>query len=240
MSDNMGGAIVAGGLALGGLASALSSCSDSCCVGISSGPSESERHAKKVAEELAKMKERSADSSKKTTEKIMKFINQSLDAFLAEVQSINQDSYYGERLNINVGAIRTKNDQLSQKVSNCISSVMNRRLVQTDKELSVILGEKDDNKRNANFALFYKKLQRQAIKKLSEEINTTVNAQLQVVSTEIETRRSEINNRVEESVREISEIMDLKKKSETELKQKQLGYMYSSALCDLLLAEAEG
>ena len=234
------GAIVAGAAALGGIASALTSCSDSCCVGFSSGPSESERHAKKVAEELAEMKERSEATSKKTTDKIMRHINQSLNAFLVEVQKINKESYYGESLNINVDAIRAKNDQLNQKVSNCISSVMNRRLVQTDKELSLILGEKDDKKRNANFAAFYKKLQGQGLKKLSDEIETAVNAQLQVVSMEIETRRSEVNSRLEESVREISEIIDLKQKSETELKQKQLGYMYSSTLCDLLLAEVEG
>lgn len=41
-------------------------CSDSCCVGHASGPSESELHAKKVANELAEMKERSNESSSKT------------------------------------------------------------------------------------------------------------------------------------------------------------------------------
>ena len=46
-------------------------CSDSCCVGHASGPSESELHAKKVANELAEMKERSNESSSKTEKNIM-------------------------------------------------------------------------------------------------------------------------------------------------------------------------
>ena len=45
-------------------------CSDSCCVGHASGPSESELHAKKVANELAEMKERSNESSSKTEKNI--------------------------------------------------------------------------------------------------------------------------------------------------------------------------
>ena len=34
--------------------------------------------------------------------------------------------------------------------------------------------------------------------------------------------------------------MKIKEKNETELKKKQMDYMYQSTLCDLLLAEIEG
>lgn len=72
------------------------------------------------------------------------------------------------------------------------------------------------------------------------EIDKTVNAQSEVVSKEIKARQKEVDARMEESIRELTEIMEVKEKSESELKKKQVDYMYQSALCDLLLAEVEG
>lgn len=215
-------------------------CSDSCCVGNSSGPSESEQHAKKVAEELAEMKEKSGKSSSEIEQKIMDNINSSMDSFLIEIDKINQQDFFGEKLNINTKVIREKNEQLNRQVVGCISSVLNTRLVQTDKELSTILEERDAKKRKANFEKFVEKIKKQAVNKLRIEIDNTVNAQSEVVSKEIKARQKEVDARMEESIRELTEIMEVKEKSESELKKKQVDYMYQSALCDLLLAEVEG
>ncbi len=215
-------------------------CSDSCCVGNSSGPSESEQHAKKVAEELAEMKEKSGKSSSEIEQKIMDNINSSMDSFLIEIDKINQQDFFGEKLNINTKVIREKNEQLNRQVVGCISSVLNTRLVQTDKELSTILEERDAKKRKANFEKFVEKIKKQAVNKLRIEIDKTVNAQSEVVSKEIKARQKEVDARMEESIRELTEIMEVKEKSESELKKKQVDYMYQSALCDLLLAEVEG
>ncbi len=215
-------------------------CSDSCCVGNSSGPSESEQHAKKVAEELAEMKEKSGKSSSEIEQKIMDNINCSMDSFLIEIDKINQQDFFGEKLNINTKVIREKNEQLNRQVVGCISSVLNTRLVQTDKELSTILEERDAKKRKANFEKFVEKIKKQAVNKLRIEIDKTVNAQSEVVSKEIKARQKEVDARMEESIRELTEIMEVKEKSESELKKKQVDYMYQSALCDLLLAEVEG
>lgn len=215
-------------------------CSDSCCVGNAPGPSESELHAKKVAEELAEMKEKSGKSSSETEQEIMDYINRSMDSFMIEIDKINQQNFFGERLNINTKAIREKNAQLNRQVVGCISSVLNTRLVQTDKELSTILEERDEKKRKTNFEKFVEKIKRQAINKLRTEIEKTVNAQSEVVSKEIKTRQREVDTRMKESIKELTEIMEVKEKSEAELKKKQVDYMYQSALCDLILAEVEG
>ena len=206
-------------------------CSDSCCVGNSSGPSESEQHAKKVAEELAEMKEKSEKSSTQTEQKIMDYI---------EIEKINQQDFFGEKLNINTKGIREKNEQLNNQVVGCISSVLNSRLVQTDKELSTILEERDEKKRKKNFSAFVEKVKKQALRKLRTEIEKTVKAQSEIVSKEIKTRQKEVDARMAESIKELTEIMEIKEKSESELKKKQVDYMYQSALCDLILAEVEG
>lgn len=215
-------------------------CSDSCCVGNSSAPSESEQHAKKVAEELAEMKEKSEKSSTETEQKIMDYINRSMDSFMIEIEKINQQDFFGEKLNINTKAIREKNEQLNKQVVGCISTVLNTRLVQTDKELSTILEERDEKKRQENFSAFVERVKKQALSKLRTEIEKTVKAQSEMVSKEIKTRQKEVDARMAESIKELTEIMEVKEKSESELKKKQIDYMYQSALCDLLLTEVEG
>ena len=186
------------------------------------------------------MKEKSGKSSSEIEQKIMDNINCSMDSFLIEIDKINQQDFFGEKLNINTKVIREKNEQLNRQVVGCISSVLNTRLVQTDKELSTILEERDAKKRKANFEKFVEKIKKQAVNKLRIEIDKTVNAQSEVVSKEIKARQKEVDARMEESIRELTEIMEVKEKSESELKKKQVDYMYQSALCDLLLAEVEG
>lgn len=214
-------------------------CSDSCCVGNASGSSESEQHAKKIAEELAEMKENSEKSSTQIEEKIMYYINRSMDSFMIEIEKINKQDFFGEKLNINTKAIREKNEQLNNQVVGCISKVLNTRLVQSDKELGTILAERDEKKRKENFSDFTERVKKQALDKLRKEIEKTVKAQSEVVSKEIKARQKEVNIRMEDSVRELTEIMEIKEKNESELTKKQVEYMYQSALCDLLLAEIE-
>lgn len=214
-------------------------CSDSCCVGNSSGPSDSERHAREVAKELAEMKEKTERSSSEIEEKVMDYINKSMDSFMVEIEKMNQESFFGEKLNINIKSIREKNEALNKQVVGCISSVMNARLVQTDKELSTILEEKDQKKRQENFSKFVENVEKQALGKLKKKIKKTVSAQSEVVSKEITTRQKEVDKKMEESIKELTEIMDVKEKSESDLKKKQIGYMYQSALCDLILSEVE-
>lgn len=239
MNENMGGGCCVGNHPILDFFSDLF-CSDSCCVGNAPKSSEPEKHAKIIAEELAEMKEKSGKSSSETEEKIMHYINRSMDSFMIEINKINQQDFFGEKLNINTEAIKEKNEQLNRQVVGCIGSVLNKRLVQTDKELSTILEERDAKKRKANFKEFVEKIKKQAINKLRIEIEKTVNAQSEVVSKEIKTRQKEVDTRMEETIKELTEIMEVKEKSESELKKKQVDYMYQSALCDLLLAEAEG
>ena len=108
----------------------------------------------------------------------MDYINRSMDSFMIEIEKINQQDFFGEKLNINTKGIREKNEQLNNQVVGCISSVLNSRLVQTDKELSTILEERDEKKRKKNFSAFVEKVKKQALRKLRTEIEKTVKAQI--------------------------------------------------------------
>lgn len=209
------------------------------CISSSSGSSESE-HATKIAGELAKMKEKMDQSTRGYEEKIMEYVNRSMDSFMKAVESLNEQTFGGEALHINVEAITEKNEKLKTQVIGCLGKTINERLVQTDRELSAILEERDDKKRNEAFHAFVKRVQKDAIIALKKEIETTVRAQSEVISSEIETRQKEVNARLEESAREFTEILEMKERNDAELQQKQFGYMYESALCDFLLREVGG
>lgn len=213
---------------------------NSCCVGHSSGPSESELHSQKIANELAEMKGKIGESTRKQEAVIIEYINRSMNSFMREVDALNRQSFGGETLDINTSAIKKKNEMLKKQVIGCVGNVMNARLVQSDKELSVILEERDDEKRKKNFEKFIERVKKEALKKFKREVEKTVNEQSKVVSDEIQIRQKEVNRRLEESIKELTEIVEVKNKNNADLEKKQMQYMYQSTLCDLLLNEVEG
>jgi len=212
---------------------------NSCCVGHSSGPSKGELHSKKIAEELAEMKSKMSDVTSKQENNIIEYINKSMNLFMKEIDELNKQSFGGETLSINVDAIRKKNDSLKKQVIGCIGNVMNARLVQSDKELSSILAEYDDEKRKKNFEAFVSKVKKEALGEFKKVVEKTVHEQSVVVSDEIKTRQIEVNKRLEETIDELTSIMEIKKKNTEELEAKQMQYMYQSRLCDIMLAELE-
>lgn len=215
-----------------------SGCGD-CSVGSSSENRDSDKHAKVVANELAEMKERQRESSEKLENSIVDHINASLNSFLSMIDELNHKDFGGESLKIDTTSIRKKNEKLKSRVVGCVGNVMDSRLVQTDKELGPILEERDEKKRKKNFEKFVERVQKEALKKLKEEIQSTIEEQTEVVENELNIRKREVNNRLNESIKEMSEIMDVKRKNDVELQNKQLVLMYQSSLCDVLLKEIQ-
>ncbi len=210
---------------------------DGCCVGDAPGPSESETHAKKIADELASMREVSSSDSKDQEQDLIDDINSSMNEFLEDIEELNKKKFDGESLRINVDLIKEKNEKLKLQVVGSISNELSRRLVMTDRELSAILAEKDDAKRKKNFDAFVQRVKKDSLRKLKENIEKTVAEQSKVVSDEINIRKKEVEQRLNENIKELSEIVEIKKKNSSELEKKQFEYMYQSALCSILLDE---
>lgn len=218
----------------------FSDCSvGSCCVGNAPGPSESDIHAKKVADELAEMRQKTDDEVRQKESGIMDEITQDFADFLKEIKELNQRDFGGKKLNIDIDSITKKNDGLKKKVVGCIGSAMDKRLVQTDKELSVILEERDEEERRKNFDAFVKRILNGAIKEFKKQITKTVNQQSELVKKEIVARLCEVNKTMEESIQAYTVILEQKEKGSHDLEQIQVNYMYQSSLCDLLLCEIE-
>lgn len=204
------------------------------------GPSETEAHAKKIADELAVMKENIRVSSEETAQKAIDYINKSMEELFQLLESVNKRAFGGKMLNINISGVRSKNEELKKEVKHYIGNKMDERLVTTDPELSVILEERDDKKRNKNFDDFCDRIRKQAIQGLKKKIEKTVRQQEQMIRTELELRLKEVDAKMQEATKAYEEIVRIKETDESKMEQAQINYMYRYEVAEILLDRLGG
>ena len=213
-------------------------CSD-CCVGYSPSRSDSDAHAKKIAEEFAEMTKRSDEATEHTVEKALSYLKKDIEGLFKELKSINAESYGGKKLNIDFRSIEQENKEMEARVKTLVGDMMRDRLVLTDPELALILEEKDDKKRAKNFEAFERKLRKAANDKLKEEMENIVRKQQDIISSAIEKRLNELNGSVQRSDEAFQKILALKKSDDSALEEQKMQYIYQCGVCDLLMNEMD-
>ena len=208
--------------------------------GYTPGPSETEAHAKKIADELADMKVKIRESQEKREKQVIEYINRTMMSMLNSIEVENGREYGGKKLNINIQGIREKFEELEKEVVGSIGNTVEDRLVLTDPELAVVLEERDDKKRKRAFDAFCVRVQNEATAKLSLKIKETVDRQSSMVRKEIEQRLTEVNASMQEASAAYMEILESKKKEDGRIEEKQLKYMYQCELDEILLDQLEG
>lgn len=198
-----------------------------------------EDHATIIANELAEMKEKMAEQTQKEEIDILKSISLNMKQFIDSLEEINGGRYGGKQLNINKEEIIRQNDALSKKVIGFMAQRMEDRLVHTDRELSLILQERDKATRDKNFDDFVERVRKSAIRDLIEIIQEAVKAQSDVIDREIRGRLQEVNSSMEEEIKKYQELRELKEKRAEEMAARQSEYMFEHTLCDLLLDEVQ-
>lgn len=220
-------------------------CIGDCCVmdwclfdsgcGYHPGPSVDELHAKKIADELAVMKEKIRQQAERMEEEIISDINESIDEFIEVLSNINKHRYGGKYLDLNIDGIRKENENLKNQIRGHIGDFMDERLVLTDKELSLVLAERDDAKREKNFDAFCVVIKKQAVLGLKDSIEKTVIKQSVMIRKEVENRLSEVDRKMKELNDAYIEIAENKKNDSEVLKNKQIQYMYKHELSEILI-----
>ena len=199
------------------------------------GPSETESHAKKIADELAEMKEHIRKSSQKNEQNIINYINKSMEELFDMIEDLNGQKFGGKSLNINIDGIRESIESLKSEVIGYIGNVMDDRLVLTDRELSLILEERDDQKRKKNFDAFCKKIKGQALDGLIIVIKSTVQKQEKLIRKEIESRLNEVRKNLEIEEKAYTDILEIKNKDESAMAEKQIKLIYQYGILDILI-----
>ena len=210
-------------------------CSD-CCVGYSPSRSDSDAHAKKIAEELAEMTKRSDEATEDTVEKALSYLKKDIEGLFKELKRLNAQNYGGKKLNIDFQSIERENKEMEARVKTLVGDMMRDRLVLTDPELALILEEKDDKKRAKNFDSFERKLRKATKDALIKEIESIIRKQQDIISSAIEKRLNELNGSVQRSDEAFQKILALKS-DESALEAQKMQYIYQCGVCDLLLNE---
>lgn len=230
-----------------------SGCCDFCCVvdlccifdcgdgGCSYRPSRnnSETHAKKIANELAEMRDHYETSAKKDEQEIAKIISENMEAFIAEVKKVNETSYGGRSLKLNIKGIEEQRNKLLNEIPGTIGNVIHDRLQLKDKELSVILKEEDDDKRAQNFEAFCERLTDDAKKSLKDKIREVVKKQQELIEGEINNRLAEVKNTMEASIGELEKVKAAADKGVEEKEKEELELMYKHGIYDLLASKLD-
>ena len=209
--------------------------SSSC--GYHPGPSENEKHAKKIADELAEMKKNIRESSQKKEEEMIDYINKSMNDLFELLEKVNQKKYGGKTLNIDIEGIRAKNEELKKEVVGHIGNYMDDRLVLTDPELSIILEERDDKKRGKNFDNFCMKIQNQSLEGLCQKIEDTVQKQEDMIRHEIEARLKEVDKNMQAVTKAYTDIVAIKEQDDSKMDEERMKYMYKHEIIEILLEQ---
>lgn len=194
-------------------------------------------HSTKIANELGVMKERAHEEGAKIGNEAFSNINQFMSQFITYLKKINDTTYGGRKLNIKIDIIEKEFEKLRLEVTEFIGQRMDDRLVLTDKELSVILEEMDDEERSKNFEAFYTKIHKKAVLDLSVKVEEVIAKQFSIVDSEIRNRLKEVNISMKAALNEYEQAEILKKENSIELSKKYMDSMYKITVADLLLNE---
>lgn len=216
-------------------------CGDYCCVGdcgdccVGKKRLEKARiHENKIASELAEIRNTMNSLAERQERILRNAIDQSMKKFLSETLELNQKEYSGKHLNINIDLLVEKHEELKAYVDGCIRFVLEKRLVQADRELCIILQEKDDEKRKKATQAFADKVYQNATEDFVKKIEINFAQQSDLIKNEINVRLREVDQSVEKSMDSYKEMMELKQKDSQKAEEKQVVYMYRIGLCNLL------
>ncbi len=213
-------------------------CSDGGC-GYTPPSVQTEQHAKKVANELAQEKERYNNLASAVEREIMDDITSSMNSLIDYLKKNNKKKYGDKELNLDIGYIKKKNEELCKQVVGHVGSVIQERFVLTDPQLSIILKENDDRKRTENFHRFCDDVFEEAIKSLKKPITDSIHAQQQVIELEINQRVGEVSSSAEKTLELLSSIQEQKEKGDSDCEEVKISCMYRVGVLDCILDELE-
>lgn len=197
-------------------------------------------HSKKIADELAEEKEKFRVKSEELETKVIDNLSLSMTRFLSQIEKINNQDFGGRSLNLNIEEIKRQNENLKKEVVGTFSDYLDNRFVLTDSELSVILKETNDKKREKEFKKFQKNVLAQAVDKLTEKLETTIKKQEMMIRDKIQGRLDEVEKKMGLEMKDYNDILNAKSLEEKDMGVEQIKNIYKYELAHILSLQLEG
>lgn len=163
---------------------------------------------------------------------IVKESREYLDEFLAELRRYNKIQYGRKRLNLNLNSLERENRKTEDMIHGFIVKRVSKRISLDDAECTDILKMDRGKKKEEALDAFYKKVLKEAISDLSEELKNSMEKQTDNVEDKIQQRIDSIVEICETKSDEFEQIQKVKESDEAKLESEQLRLSYFVALCD--------
>lgn len=196
-------------------------------------------HSKNIADELAEAKEKFRVKSEELETKVIDSLNLSMNQFLLQIEKINSQDFGGRSLNLNIEEIKRQNEDLKKEVVGTFSDYLDNRFVLTDSELSVILEETNDKKRDKKFKKFQSKVFARAIDKLTEKLEKTIAKQKKMIRDKFQNRLDEVDKKIHSAMKTYNDILNTKS-LKGDMGVEQIKNIYKYELAYILSLQLEG
>ncbi len=193
----------------------------------------------KVQEALSKFRSDTQSRSAKLENAIVKESRQNLDAFVDELRQCNKIKYGNRRLNINIRYIEQENRKTEDTIHGFIVKRVSKRISLDDEECKEILKLKPGKEKEKKLDQFYKKVLKEAIRELSDELRSVMETQTDNVCDRIQQRIDSILDVCEAKTVEFEHFEEVKKSDEGKLEQEQLRLSHFVSLCDYGLSQLD-
>ncbi|MBR6622313.1 MAG: hypothetical protein IKK91_00200 [Ruminococcus sp.] len=193
----------------------------------------------KVQNALSEFKSDTQGRSAKLENDIVKESRESLDAFIADLRKYNKIKYGNRRLNVNISNIERENRKTEDKIHGFIIKRVSKRISLDDSECIEILKMDAGKEKETALDNFYKKVLKEAISELSDELSSNIETQSDNICDKIQQRIDNIVDICEAKTVEFESISKVKESDEDNMEQEQIRLTNIVALCDLALELAE-
>lgn len=190
---------------------------------------------KSRANELAEFKKQQRKISEKTEEEIADAIASSSETFIQYIEKVNERSFNGFALNLNIPEIKKENEKLKNSIKGTVAAQMDSRLVESDPDLSEIFDISDDKKRKKEFDAFCKQVKKESGIILRNKIERTVNTQNASIRKKIQSRIDTVKELADNSTYELQKLQAEKEKGDQKVSSVKYDLMYISELCSILM-----
>lgn len=224
------------GAAIGGalLGAALSSDDDSRRVG------REERYDPKAAKAeqtmrinrtLEELRQKMNQASREVEDKSLEVTRATIDNLMGELQKINDTSYVGRKLNINIERLNRENKKAEEVVHGSFAKYMGKRISLDDKECSEILEMEAGSDKEHRMTNFVKKVTKESLQEIQKQIKNSLMEQMDNITAQVNDRLQTISFSAEEKVKEYEEISKNKVENEMKLEENLLTAGRLSTLC---------
>lgn len=185
----------------------------------------------RINRSLDDLRQKMKESSREVEDKALEAARETIDKLMDELQRINEISYAGRKMNLDIRSLKRENKKAEEVVRGCFMKHMGKRISLDDSECSEILEMEAGIDKERRMASFVKKIAKESLGEIQKQIKSSLMEQMDNVTDRVNGRLKEIESLAEKKVKEYEEISKNKVENESKLEENLLNAGQLASLC---------